>query len=88
MPHHLFQFVLAKPLTGADLAAIASGCTPGDALRLQQNDIIATQRQMQRIMGDAKKRLEKAIPFAMEPVVYDFTINEDGTASSLLMEIP
>ncbi len=34
---------------------------------------------LQKIMSKAKKELEKAVPFAMEPVVYDFAINENGT---------
>ena len=35
------------------------------------------------IMQRLKKRLEKALPFAMDPVVYDFSINEEGTASAV-----
>ncbi|MFK7843695.1 MAG: UTP--glucose-1-phosphate uridylyltransferase [Rhodothermales bacterium] len=31
------------------------------------------------IMSEEKAKLEKAVPFAMEPVVYDFSINEKGT---------
>lgn len=31
-----------------------------------------------------KKRLEKALPFAMDPVVYDFRINEKGTMGTLM----
>ena len=34
-------------------------------------------------MRDAKKELEHAVPFAMEPVVYDFAINNQGTAAKL-----
>ena len=30
-------------------------------------------------MGAAKAELEHALPFAMDPVVYDFSINENGT---------
>ncbi len=36
------------------------------------------------IMGSAKHQLESGLPFAMEPVVYDFTINERGTNAELL----
>ncbi|MEN8198365.1 MAG: UTP--glucose-1-phosphate uridylyltransferase, partial [Pseudomonadota bacterium] len=39
----------------------------------------AAQKRLQFIMSDTKRRLEKAVPFAMEPVVYDFAINEHGT---------
>jgi hypothetical protein len=37
-----------------------------------------------RIMHETKKDLEEALPFAMEPVVYDFTINNRGTRAELL----
>ena len=30
-------------------------------------------------MSETKRQLERAVPFAMEPVVYDFAINERGT---------
>ena len=39
---------------------------------------------MQQIMSQAKAELESALPFAMEPVVYDFSINERGTWGTLL----
>jgi hypothetical protein len=35
-------------------------------------------------MSQTKHELEHALPFAMEPVVYDFAINEKGTWSDLL----
>lgn len=37
-----------------------------------------------RIMRRVKAELDDALPFAMEPVVYDFSINPNGTASELL----
>lgn len=37
------------------------------------------QNRLQVIMSAARKRFENALPFAMEPVVYDFAINERGT---------
>ncbi|MFN8440398.1 MAG: UTP--glucose-1-phosphate uridylyltransferase [Caldilineaceae bacterium] len=37
------------------------------------------QRRLQEIMSNTKKQLEGGVPFAMEPVVYDFAINERGT---------
>jgi hypothetical protein len=40
--------------------------------------------RLQDIMSAAKRRMEHAVPFAMEPVVYDFAINEQGTVSTLL----
>jgi len=42
------------------------------------------QARLQEIMSAAKRRLEAAVPFAMEPVVYDFAINERGTFAELL----
>ena len=36
------------------------------------------------IMGRVKAELDDALPFAMEPVVYDFRINPLGTASELV----
>jgi hypothetical protein len=42
------------------------------------------QARMGPLMGDAKARMEHALPFAMEPVVYDFAINERGTWAELL----
>src|SRR5688572_16248501 len=39
----------------------------------------AAQERLQHIMSATKRELEDALPFAMEPVVYDFAINEHGT---------
>ncbi len=41
------------------------------------------QARMQEVMSTAKRELEHALPFAMEPVVYDFAINEHGTFADL-----
>ncbi|MCC6170261.1 MAG: UTP--glucose-1-phosphate uridylyltransferase, partial [Caldilineaceae bacterium] len=41
------------------------------------------QERMVQIMAAAKRRLEHAVPFAMEPVAYDFAINERGTWAAL-----
>jgi len=40
--------------------------------------------RLPEIMGETKRRMEKAVPFAMEPVVYEFAINETGTRAELL----
>lgn len=45
---------------------------------------VEAQAAMQRIMSEAKGRLQDALPFAMEPVVYDFAINPHGTFSEIL----
>lgn len=42
------------------------------------------QAGLQEIMDRTKRELEGALPFAMEPVVYDFAINERGTWADLL----
>jgi hypothetical protein len=43
------------------------------------------QQRLQEIMLSTKRRLERALPFAMEPVVYDFAINPHGTRAELLL---
>lgn len=42
------------------------------------------QEYLQTMMRETKRRLENALPFAMDPVVYDFAINERGTYADLL----
>jgi galactokinase/mevalonate kinase-like predicted kinase len=42
------------------------------------------QTRLQEILSDTKRSLQFALPFAMEPVVYDFAINENGTFAVLL----
>jgi hypothetical protein len=42
------------------------------------------QAGLQEMMSRTKGELENALPFAMEPVVYDFAINEKGTWADLL----
>jgi hypothetical protein len=42
------------------------------------------QRRLQEIMSEIKRELQHALPFAMEPVVYDFAINQNGTCAALL----
>lgn len=39
------------------------------------------QNYLQELMSGLKKEFEKSIPFAMDPVVYNFSINENGTYS-------
>ncbi|MAT71721.1 MAG: UTP--glucose-1-phosphate uridylyltransferase [Planctomycetaceae bacterium] len=43
----------------------------------------AGQQWLAENMPAVKARLERALPFAMEPVVYDFTINDRGTWAEL-----
>jgi hypothetical protein len=42
------------------------------------------QGRLQAIMSATKAELAAALPFAMEPVVYDFAINRQGTVADLL----
>lgn len=42
------------------------------------------QERLQQLMSETKRELQFALPFAMEPVVYDFAINERGTVADLL----
>jgi hypothetical protein len=42
------------------------------------------QERLQAIMSETRRRMEHSVPFAMEPVVYDFAINERGTEAVLL----
>ncbi|HYQ15865.1 MAG TPA: hypothetical protein VEQ58_08910, partial [Polyangiaceae bacterium] len=44
----------------------------------------SAERQMLEIMRRRKNELASSLPFAMDPVVYRFAINPDGTASELL----
>ena len=44
----------------------------------------AAQKRLQAVMAQTKRELQHALPFAMEPVVYDFAINERGTWAELL----
>ncbi|MCX6903079.1 MAG: UTP--glucose-1-phosphate uridylyltransferase, partial [Verrucomicrobia bacterium] len=49
---------------------------PGEKARAQD--------RLQAFMLETKRELQNALPFAMEPVVYDFAINERGTWADLL----
>jgi REP element-mobilizing transposase RayT len=42
------------------------------------------QGRLQEIMSQTKAEMQTALPFAMEPVVYDFAINERGTWAECL----
>jgi len=44
------------------------------------------QDQLQAIMSQTKREMQAALPFAMEPVVYDFAINPRGTFADLLQD--
>ncbi len=42
------------------------------------------QDYLQELMAATKRQLQDALPFAMEPVVYDFAINDRGTRGRAL----
>ena len=42
------------------------------------------QVRLRQIMLETKQRLSAALPFAMDPVVFDYAINERGTSADLL----
>jgi hypothetical protein len=42
------------------------------------------QVRMQTIMSETRRHMERSVPFAMGPVVYDFAIDEQGTQAALL----
>jgi hypothetical protein len=44
----------------------------------------AAQRALGEIMTATKRELQHSLPFAMEPVVYDFAVNDRGTWCDLL----
>jgi hypothetical protein len=44
---------------------------------------LRAQERLQTIMSEEKRRYQNGIPFAIEPVVYDFAINEHGSMSVL-----
>src|SRR5207247_246415 len=44
----------------------------------------AGQDRLTEIMRETKRDLQNALPFAMDPVVYDFEINPHGTVATFL----
>ncbi len=45
----------------------------------------AAQDRLQEIMSATRQRLQNALPFAMDPVVYDFRLNERGSVGDVLV---
>jgi hypothetical protein len=43
----------------------------------------AAQERLQAMMSATRRQMEHSVPFAMEPVTYDFAINERGTEAEL-----
>lgn len=44
------------------------------------------QDALQQIMTNTKRSLEAALPFAMDPVIYDFAINDHGSVADMLRD--
>ncbi|RFC43087.1 MAG: hypothetical protein DVB28_001665 [Verrucomicrobia bacterium] len=42
------------------------------------------QERLQAIMSETKRELQHSLPFAMEPVVFNYAINENGTFAELI----
>jgi hypothetical protein len=47
---------------------------------------VEAQQFLQDLMMTTKRELQSALPFAMDPVVYDFAINPHGTFATLLKD--
>jgi len=45
---------------------------------------VEAQARLREIMLATKRELQQALPFAMDPVVFDYAINEHGTVADLL----
>jgi hypothetical protein len=45
---------------------------------------LEAQDRLQKIMLETKRELSASLPFAMDPVVFDYAINENGTFADLL----
>ncbi len=41
---------------------------------------------LEQLMGEVKRRYERALPFAMEPAIFDFTLNNTGIRGELRRE--
>ncbi len=66
-------FLMLGGMSGGGMGFIVDpGCKP------------EAQQFLADMMSATKEELQDALPFAMEPVVYDFSINDDGTRADLL----
>lgn len=45
---------------------------------------LEAQSRLSEAMRETKREMERCLPFAMDPVVYDFAINEHGTRAAIL----
>ena len=70
--HDFWGFWMLGGMSGGGMGFIVDPRRKGQA-----------QDELLSIMRATKRRLETALPFAMEPVVYDLAINERGTHAEL-----
>jgi hypothetical protein len=70
---HFWGFWMLGGMSGGGMGFIVDPSKKQDALKL-----------LQQHMADLRQELVHALPFAMEPVVYDFAINNHGTHAQLL----
>ncbi len=68
-------FLMLGGMSGGGMAMIVNPA--------RRDEFVASIRE---IMAAEKARLEYALPFAMDPVVYDFAINRFGTRADLLRD--
>ena len=73
MPEDFWGFWMLGGMSGGGMGFLFSPHRKAEA-----------QDRLAVIMRETKQRLEHAVPFAMDPVVYNFAINERGTEASLL----
>ncbi len=64
------------------------GGMSGGGMGFMFNPSVRDQAQevLQATMLETKNRYQHALPFAMDPVVYNFAINEEGTVANLLAD--
>ena len=60
------------------------GCSGGGMGFLFQDKTESIVDDLYQILFDTKRELEEALPFAMDPVVYDFSLNRRGTYAELV----
>jgi hypothetical protein len=65
-------FLMLGGISGGGMGFIVNPARKCEAQDFLQREMVATKRQ-----------LESALPFAMDPVVYDFAINDRGTVAEL-----
>ena len=87
--NHFTETIIAKAREqfGKDFwGFLMTGGMSGGGMAL----FVAPQRRhefveaMHRIMLETKRDLQESLPFAIDPVVYDFEINENGSFASIL----